>query len=169
MIDTNAQLIYRLAQAFAFAHGVFGHGVGNNHARFVQPDMATRGPLLAGGATKQNRLLVARLQRRTFAHKGAQFGHFGQDHGHHFQRVNFISGILARLFRLHHQHAQFFAQALDRNAEEAGINFLASFGHVAKALFRRCVGGVDDFAGPRHAAHQPLAQAHARLVHGLGV
>ena len=112
---------------------------------------------------------MARGKGGTFADEGAEFGHLGQHHGHDFQTIYAVAGKHAGDFGLHHQHAEGFAQALDGDAEERGKDFLAGFGHEAKTLFGRGVGGVYWGAGARHPAHQPFADAQAGLVDSLFV
>ncbi len=168
-VHAHTQLFDRVVQALKLAVRVVGDGIGDHHARLVQPDMAFGAAFLPHGAGKDDRLLVARRQGRAFADKSAQLGHLGQHHGNHFQRINRIGGKFARLFGLHHQNAQLFAQPLDRHTKEGRINLFAGFGHVPEPAGRRGVGGVHDLAGAGHAANQAFAQPHPRLVHGFGV
>ncbi len=114
-------------------------------------------------------MLMQRRQRRPLADESAQFGHLGDHHRHHFQRIDLVGGKFPRLARLYHQHAQGFAQPLDRDAEERGIALFAGLRHVAETGLGRRVGGVDHAPGLGDAAHQPLAQAHAGAMHRLGL
>ena len=168
LVHAHAQFLDRLAQAQCLFFGVVGHRVGDNHTRLVQPDTALGGAFLPAGAPEYFGLLVARGHRRAFAHKGAQFGHFGQHHGDHFQRIDLVRGIAARVLGLHHQHPQVVPQALDRNAAERGIDLLAGLRHEAKALFGGRIIRVDHTRRARHTAHQALTHAHPGLVHGVG-
>ncbi len=126
--------------------------------------MAFGSTLLCSGAADQDGLLVAGREGGSFALEGAQFGHFGQHHGDDFEGVDLVAGEFAGLAGLDDEHAQFFAKALDGDAEEGGIDLLAGFGHEAEALFLRSVGGVDDAAGAGDAADQTFAEFHAGLV-----
>ena len=166
-VDADAQLFDGGGQAGAFGFRVVGDEVRHHHARLVQPDMALGRAFLTGAAAEHRRGGVAGRQRRAFPDEGAQFGHLGQHHGDHFQRIDLVRGEHPLGLGLHHQNAQLFAEPLDRNAAEAGIDLLAGLGHVAKAALGRGVGGVHHLSGARDAAHQTLAQLHAGLVHGL--
>ena len=131
--------------------------------------MAARDALLGDMAAKHDRVLVAGRHGRAFADESAELGHLGDDHGNHFDGIDFLVGIAARLFRLDHQHAERFAEPLDRHAEEGGIGLFAGLRHVAKAARGGGVIGVDHLAGAGDAAHETFAEPHPRLVHGLGV
>ena len=162
VIDRDAQHAHRLADAVDLGQRVVGDRVRHHYAGFVQPDPAFRRALLPGAAAKDHRLLVQRLN--AVARQDAQLGHLGQHHGHDFQRLDLLVGKLARGLRLHDQHAQLFADPLDRHAEERGIDLLARLGHEAKTLFARRIGGVHRQARARDTADQPLAQLHPGLV-----
>ena len=166
-IDAQAQLAHGLVQAFQFLVRVLGDRVGHDDAGFVQPDMAFGGTFLRCGAADQDGLLVAGGEGGAFALKGAEFGHFGKDHGDDFEGVDLVAGEFAGFFRLDDQNAQFFTKSLDGDAEEGGIDLFPGFGHEAEALFLRGVGGVDDAAGAGDAADETFAQFHARLVDGF--
>ena len=129
--------------------------------------MALRAALLRGAAPEQPRLLVQRLEAPLIAQESAQLGHLGHHHGHDFQRVNLILGKLPRGFRLHDQHAQPLAHALDRHAEERGENLLPRLRHIAEALFRRRIRRIHRRGRARHAPHKALTQLHPRLVDRL--
>ena len=167
LVDRDAQLVHRIVQALQFAVRVVGHRVGDDDAGFVQPGIAHGAAFLPGAAPEQQRLGVARLERRALADEGAQFGHLGQDHRHHFERVDLVRGEFAGLLGLDDQHPQLGAEPLDRHAEEAGIDLFAGFGHVAEPAGRGSIRGIDRLAGGGDAAHQALAQFHPGLVHGL--
>ena len=156
-------------QPLAFAVRIVGDRVGDDHARLVQPDMAFRRALLSGGAAEDDRLGMQCGQRRTLADEGAEFGHLGQHHRHDFQRGDLVLGKAPGGFRLHDQHAELFAQALDRQAGEGGIDLLARLRHVSETRFRGGVGGVDRPARARDPSDQALAQAHPGLVDRFGL
>ena len=165
IINRDAQDAHSFTDPVNLGQGVISHRVGNHHTRFMQPDPAHSGAFLTGAAPKHHRLFVKRLHPITG--KCAQFGHFGQHHGDHVQRVDFLFGIAARDFGLHDKHTQFLAHTLDRHAKEGRINLFPGFRHKAKALFRRRIGGVHRLPGPGHATHQPLTQFHPGLVDRL--
>ena len=105
LVHAHAQLFHSLGQALQLPMGIIGHGVGDNHARFVQPDMALRGALLPGGAPDHHRLLMTCGQRSPFPNKGAQLCHLRQNHGDNFQGINLVSRVFPGVLGLHHKHA----------------------------------------------------------------
>ena len=131
--------------------------------------MPPRRALLPAGALHHHRLAVARAHRRALAHEGAELGHLGDHHRHDLERVDLLVGKEPRLSGLRHQNAELFAEALDRHADEGRIRLLAGLGHVAEAGRGGRVIGVDDRPGPRHAAHEPLAEPQPGLVHRAGL
>ena len=161
VVDIEAQQIHRRVQPDQFRLGVVGDKARDDHARLMQPDPAHRRALLRTGTAEHHLLFVAFGHSRVLVDKGAKLGHLGQNHGHDLEPVDLVAGIFACIARLHHQHAQPLAQALDRHAKEAGIAFLAGFGHVAKAAFGGGIGGVDRLGRARDAPHQPFTHAHA--------
>jgi hypothetical protein len=167
VVDRDAQPADRLADAVDLGQRIVGDRVGDHDARLVQPDPALGRALLPRTAAEHHRLRCRPSQRTVVAAKGAKFGHLGQHHGHDLDGIDFVFREFARGLGLHHQDAQLFADALDRHAEERGEHLLPGLGHVAKALFRRRIGGVDRLAGARDAADKPLAQPHPGLVDGL--
>ena len=164
VIDRHAQLAHGGAQPFGFRHRIIGHGVGDHHARLVQPDAAFGGPFLPDAAAEQHRLLVLGRHRLALAGEGAKLGHLGQHHGHDFQGIDLVIGILAGGLGLDHQHAKPFADPLDRHTKERGVNLFPGFRHEAKAALCRGIAGVHRGGGAGHAAHQAFAQLHAGLV-----
>ena len=166
-IDREAQFVRRSLEALEFLSRIVAHRIGDDDARLVQPDVPLGRAFLPGRAAEHHRLLVERRKCLALADEGAKLGHLGQHHRHDFQRVDLVVGILAGLLALHDKDAELFAQPLDRDAEERGIDFLARLRHVAEAALGRCVGGVDGVRGLGDAAHQPLAQLHPRLVDGF--
>ena len=169
VIDRDAQLAHGFADAVNLGQGVVGDGVRHHDARFVQPDAAFGRPFLPGAAPDHHRLLVQRAHSVAIAVEDAKFGHFGQDHGDDFEGVDLVLREFAFDARLDDQNAKLFADPLDGHAEEGGIDLFPGFGHVAKALFARGIGGVDGKARARHPAHKTFAQFHARLVDGFGL
>ena len=165
IIDRHPQHPDRSTDALDFGQRIVGHRVGDHHARLVQPDVALGGAFLPDGAPDHHRLAVQRADLFALAQKGTKLGHLGQHHRHHFQRIDRIIGKLPRLARLHHQHAQLFADPLDRHPEERAEDLFAGLGHEAKALFRRRIGGVDRARAARDPPYQPFAQAQPGVVH----
>ena len=136
----------------------------------MQPDMADRRALLPGAAPEHHREAMRRANAvQLVGDEGAKLGHLGEHHGHDFKPIDLIVGKLARLARLHDQNAQLFADALDRDAKEAGVNFFPGFRHVAETRLGRRIAGVDRLPGARDAPDEAFAQAHPRLVDRLGL
>ena len=135
----------------------------------MQPDPAFGSAFLARNAPEHDGLLVQRLHPAFVTGEGAKLGHLGQHHGDDVQRVDLVFRKLAGGFRLHDKDAQLFTNPLDRHAKEGGEQLLPRLGHVAKALFGRCVGGVDRQSGSGDAANKAFAQLHPGFVNGVGV
>ncbi len=126
--------------------------------------MALRRALLPRGAPEHHGLRMPRRQRRAFAHEGAEFGHFGQHHCDHFQRVDLVLRETSRHLRLHDEHAQLLAQPLHRHAEERGIDLLPRLRHVAEAPLLRRVRRVDRLRAEQvDGAHLRLHRARDQL------
>jgi len=167
-VHADAQRLDRLVQALQLARRILGDGVGDDHPRLVQPDMALCHTLLRARALEHHRADMARLHRGPLADEGAKLGHLGQHHGDHLERIDLVLGEKPRHPGLDHQHAQLCAKPLDGNADEGGICLLAGLWHVAKAGGGGRVIGVDDLARPRDAPDKPLPQPQPDQVHGFG-
>ena len=104
LIHPLAQLPNRPAKARALRMGVIRNRIADNHARLVQPDAALGTALLRGCNREHQGQLVRGWGCGLAAGKRAQLCHLCQNHGHDFQGIDFVWGIIARLARLHHQH-----------------------------------------------------------------
>ena len=164
VIDRHAQHADGGADAVDLGQGIVGDGVRHDNAGFMQPDTAFGGTLLPGRAAKDHGLPVQGTHAIAVPGKGTEFGHLGQHHGHDFDGVGLFVRIGAGGFGLHDQHAELFANPLDRHAKEGGKDFLAGLRHEAEALFGRGIGGVDRKTGAGDPAHQTLTQLHPGFV-----
>ncbi len=167
VVEVEPQLLQRLVQALLFGRGIVGDGVGHHDLRVVQQHRAFGCAFLTDHALDHVGLLMQRRQIGLgLAGEGAQLGHLGDHHRHDLEPVHLVLGVLTRCLVLDHQDAQHLAQALDRHAQERGVDLFARLGAVLEAGGMRRVVGGDGLGGVGDPAHQALAQAHPGLVHG---
>ena len=156
-----------LHQAGAFGGRVLGNRVDVDQPGFVQVHDTLGHALAAATSVDADRTgAPGRADGKPLGpEERTRLGHLGDDHGDDLQPLDLVIAIVPGGGILDDDHADHFAKALDRHAQERSIAFLTGLGHVAEA--RRVLGivGGNRLGAFGDPAHQTLTNAQPGRMH----